>query len=157
MIIGFFVVVSITAKELMADSETPTIWELKSLFLQSRDTLAVNDVDGVGKTTFWIALPSDQTAVISFTWNVRPGAKPKLERTVILAGDRICESNAGITYDFQSIKGSLSTPVGRYQIDANKSEINSVEVWVKSKRAYDFSALEKLVGKSPLKILKPRL
>lgn len=139
----------------MAKSNVSRTFKLKGVYLQNSDSLTVYNYDGSAKTSFWLVFNDDQIAVLSFAWGVRPGAKPNLERAIVVTHGKIVEAVANIKYDFQTLKGTISASGILLEINIKESHMRLLDPWIKSKKTYNFSEIENLITKTPIKILKP--
>jgi hypothetical protein len=112
-------------------------------------------MDGAARTTFWLELKDGLVAVVSFRWGVLPGAKPEFERGLFISNGRIRPLNSRLTYDFKTVRGTLSLSGAEYALDQDKSIFRVINVWDRKKRKWDLSRIEPLLQTSPLKLIKP--
>ncbi len=135
----------------MAESNFPIITKLNSWFLDDRETLQFNDLDGRGNDLFWIVLDEKYIAVLSFGWAVLPGQVPHAEKAILIKDGKISDIKPEVDYDFKSLKGSISTPSRKYIINTKESAMKTVRLFNNAGER-DFSELKILINKTPIKI-----
>ncbi len=140
----------------LAKSEVIETKELTSWYLIGDSTLCFYDLDGGARTTFLMKLDDNKIAVASFSWGLRPGAKPTLQEAILIVGGKVTVSKSHLEYDFQSINGTISTDKFAYTVNVAKSDIQRLDVWSSKNRKFIFSEFDELMAPLPLKIVKPK-